>query len=425
MEHSRRHRTEDRPGIAERPPRDDRLTLPAMIGNQAFTAVVARFGNTATATWTGPHRLGTAGNALEASMILAAIRSQAAELGAAGFEGFEIMAAEAEDRQGVLGWSPARRLTADEVEDLTEFGQEFDDATAPALAEVAGTVVRQLADWTAPKLTDARLGALREAVHDEFVHGDGEDAVGDAVELLARAEELVGEIEKWVGRAAAAAELVGKAKRLTAIHEGIELISGRLGDALTLVELAQDIARLPGDDEVGAIEGAIGVADFVISKSGVPGLSQLWDGYIGKAAELCLERVDGITAAVYRADREGDIAMFFEQHRRDVSAPDISRASTHFNQEEHFPGGQTVFNYMWQAMRDPDQLDSHPMNVVPFELEDYFLERRDELNAGAKGELESDFNWTGRDTAPNLVRWLKRNRHQVWIKLYGSMPPPR
>jgi hypothetical protein len=78
-----------------------------------------------------------------------------------------------------------------------------------------------------------------------------------------------------------------------------------------------------------------------------------------------------------------------------------------------------------QAFTSVDQLESFPMNVVPFEVEDFFLDRRDELNAGAEGELELDFNWTGRDRAPNLVRWLKRNRHQVWIKLYGGMPAPR
>lgn len=409
---------------AERRARDEQLTLPSTIGNQAFTSVAARFGKTATATWTGPYRLGTAGNAFEASMILAAIRSQASELAQAGFEDFENLAEEAKDRQGVLGWSPARLLTEDEVEGLTELGREFEDASAPVVAELAATLVGQLSIWTAP-ISDEDLAALREAVHDQFVHGGDDDAVGEAVELLARAEELVGEIEKWVGYAAQAAELIGKAKSLTKIHEGIERISSKLGDALTLVELAQSIGKLPGDDDVDAIEGAIDIADFVISKTGVPGLTQLWDGYIGKAAETCLTRMRGIRAAVYHADRAGDIAMFFDKHRRDPWAPDISKAGIHFNQDEHFPGGQTTLNYMWQVMRDPDQLDSFPMNVVPFEVEDFFLDRRDELNAGAKGELESDFNWTGRDQAPNLVRWLKRNRYQVWIKLYGGMPAPR
>jgi hypothetical protein len=29
-----------------------------------------------------------------------------------------------------------------------------------------------------------------------------------------------------------------------------------------------------------------------------------------------------------------------------------------------------------------------------------------------------------RERAPNILPWLKKNREDVWIKLYGGMPAP-
>jgi hypothetical protein len=79
-----------------------------------------------------------------------------------------------------------------------------------------------------------------------------------------------------------------------------------------------------------------------------------------------------------------------------------------------------VLDFMWQVMRDPDSITS-----VPAGIEDYFLEFREQFNAGANGdELEKDWNLIGRDRAPNIVPWLKRHRDDVWIKLYGAAPRP-
>ena len=85
-----------------------------------------------------------------------------------------------------------------------------------------------------------------------------------------------------------------------------------------------------------------------------------------------------------------------------------------------------MLDFMWQVMRNPDSI-----KAVPDGIEDFFVKWREEFNAGVAGEeLESDdsisnlWNVFSRERAPNIVPWLKRNRDQVWIKLYGGMPHP-
>jgi len=432
---------------------DERLRMASALGNQAFGALVAGGGGSpfvahgvvarqptapavapATASWNAPLEWGLATQTLQARSALSHISSQAQELLNAGFSDMAIHIEEA------TSWSQAlagemRPLTAHEAEQLAWFGRDFEAAYRADVQQVAQALVQQLTGWLGVKpISDEDLFDLRETVHHQFVRGVEPDVLATTSRLLEKTKELLDEVGKWAGYGAKAKDVIAQAKRFEDIKKGVKEVSDKVEEVKKVLDLARDIGRMTGTlgqtpagvDDIGALEGALNVMDFAVSKLQVPGFKQLWDGYIFKAAKICVAQLRQLKELLYRSDREGGIRLFFEQHRRDAAAPAIKDAFFHgIDSGQHFPGGQPMLNFMWTLMRDPDAVSS-----VPAGIEDYFVRWRDEMNAGAAEELESDssisnlWNVFSRERAPNIVGWLKRNREDAWVKLYGGMPAP-
>lgn len=421
-------------------PADGLRKLAGEMGNRAFSrAVVARDTGTAPVqqqaapTWSVSD-WGLATQTHQARSACWYIDSEARSLESAGFDGFAILAEEARSWGAALSGG-LRPLTADEARQLTEFGEEFRSQRDKAIRILADSLVRQLSNWlTIRPISDEDLFEMRETVHHQFVRGADADVLARTVELIGTVQRLIKEVEKWTGRAGKAKYVIEQAKRIDDIHKGIKEISGKVGEAKEIVELAENIGKMTGAlsktpgglDDIGAMEGALGAMDFVISKLQVPGFKQLWDGYIYKAAKLCLSQLRGLKEQLYKGDRQEGVRLFFVEHRNDHSAPDIKGAYFHgIDPAQHFPGGQPMLTFMWDLMRNPDS--NAP---VPAVAEDFFVDWREQMNAGAGEQLESDssignlWNVFSRERAPNIAGWLRRNRQDAWVKLYGGMPPP-
>ena len=323
---------------------DEQRDLAAAIGNHAFSAIVARSGEqaaTTTARWSAPLDFGIASNAFEACTVLAGIRAEAGVLVQAGFERLDEFATEAEVWQGQLGWL-ARALTPEEVEGLAGLSAEFESAYTAAMTDLAATVARQVERWTVAPMSDDDLVPLREAVHRRFVDSEDEAEIEAASELVGEAEKLVSEVKRWVSDAAKLEKAFRQTKRLAGLEKQVKQISGGLGKVKKIVDLAHDVGKLTGAigetpggvDDIAATEAALGVLDFTISNAGVPGLTQLWDAYICKAAKLCLDRLGDIEEQLSTNDRMGggagaatDLRLFWEQRRHEDGAFDIEDAA--------------------------------------------------------------------------------------------------
>ncbi len=432
---------------APAPPRDARIAMAAAMGNQAFGALVASGGviardpgpgataapPAAAATWDAPD-FGLATQTLQARSACHRIESEARRLELAGFDGMAIYGEEARSWAESMGGA-MRPLTAREATQLTEFGVEFKAEQDKAVRKVAEALVAQLTKWIDAKpISDEDLFELRETVHHQFVRSVDTDVLSQTVELVGKAEELIGEVAKWGKRAENAKHVIAQAKKLEDINKGIKEISDKVGEVKKVLELAQNIGKMTGAlgktpggvDDIGAMEAALDVADFAVSKLEVPGFKQLWDGYIFKAAKICLKQLRALKEQLYKGDRAEGVRFFFEQSRGRATAPSIKDAYFHgVDPSQHFPGGQPMLDFMWRLMRDPDSVSS-----VPAGIEDFFVEWRDQMNAGAGEKLESDdditnlWNVFSRERAPNIVGWLRRNRDEAWVKLYGGMPKP-
>ena len=161
--------------------------------------------------------------------------------------------------------------------------------------------------------------------------------VSQTVELIGKAEEFIGEVEKWTGeRGERARKLSSQAKKLEDIHRGQGDLD-KVGEVKKVADLAKNIATLTGAigktpggvDDIGAMEAALDVMDFAVSKIEVPGFKQLWDGYIFKAAKICLKQLRALKEQLYKGDREGGVRFFFEQNRGEQTAPSIKDAYFH------------------------------------------------------------------------------------------------
>jgi hypothetical protein len=373
--------------------------------------------------------------AYQAHSMLLDIHVEAFELRDAGFPDFEMLRLEAATWMDTLGSSPSRMLTKDEAEKLTWFAKDFKAAHDPAIQQITASIVQQLTGWQSQPISDAQLFEIRETIHYQFVRTPKSDVLSETSDLLGKAEEIVKEVAKWTGRAEETKGFIKEAKKFEDVNKGLKKITDKLGEAKKVTDLAKDIAKMTGTigktpggvDDIAAFESALNVMDFAISKAKVPGLTQLWDGYIFKAAKICAKQLHELKELLYKGDRSGGVAFFFDQHHGDAVAPNIEDAIVHgVDTQQHFPGGQPMLNFMWQLMRTPDAIRS-----VPDGIEDFFVEWRGPMNAGVHAdELQSDddvsnlWNAFSRERAPNILPWVKRNRESVWVKLYGGMPAP-
>jgi hypothetical protein len=428
------------PSIGKKPS-DGLRKLATDIGNRQFSAaVVARDARSApiqqqaTPGWTVAG-WGLATQTAQARIMCWRIDSEARNLEGAGFDRFGVLADEARSWSNALS-GDIRALTSDEARQLTDFGHDFTTEREKAIRILVDSLVRQLSQWLkAQPISDEDLFDMRETVHHQFARGADTDVIAKSVELISTVHGLIKEVEKWAGRAAKAKYMIEQAKQLEDIHKGIKEISGKVGDAKKIVELVRNIGKMTGAlgktpsglDDIGALEGTLDAMDFVISKLQVPGFKQFWDGYIYKATKLCLSQLRALKEQLYKGDRQGGVRLFFQENSAAPSAPDIRKAYFHgIDPAQHFPGGQLMLNFMWSLMKDPESVRS-----VPAAVEDFFVEWRDQMNAGSGEQLESDdsignlWNAFSRERAPNIVGWVRRNRNDVWVKLYGGMPAPQ
>jgi hypothetical protein len=418
------------------------VQLASAIGNHAFTAMIARNGpDAATAAppaaapaWRAPMDLGTISTQERAAEACARLALEAGEMMEMGFRGeFRLLHEEAMGRAQQWREGGATALTANEVEQLSQFGQEFHEAHQAALREVAGRIVAQLLRWNNPPLTEDDLFELREATHERFTAGD-EGALEQIAEFGEKIEEITGAINDWVGYGATAIGLVRQAERLEQIQEAIDGIHSRIEEATQIITLARDVARLAGaigdgptgPDPIAQVEAGLGVMDFVVGRFEVPGITQLWNGYILEGARAALRGLRHVLDTYYQRERGSEVRFFFDQNRRRAQAPNIIDSLARYgNLSRHFPGGQPVFDYMWQVMRGESP-------SLPDDVEDYFVENMDVFNAGMgrTNQIETDssvgnlWNVFTRTESPNLRAWIRDNKDEVWERLYGGMPTP-
>ena len=385
-------------------------------------------------TWVAPLELGEATTRQSAALLCAMLAVEAAEMREKGFdEEFVMLQDEASARRDQFRDDPAP-LSAGDVRELTAFGNEFRQAHRLAISSIANRIAGQFSQWQNPGLTEDELFELRETVHDAFIASD-EGRLGQLTEFLEKLEDITGRVDDWVGYGRNAASLVRRAQRLSQISEAVDGIHSRVESVQEIVTLARDIGRLSGQlgdgpagvDDITRVEGGLGALDFVVGRLEVPGISQLWGGYILPAAQASLRGLRHVMNTLYRSERGSEILHFFQENRRRATAPDIrSSLARYGNLDRHFPGGQRVLNFMWRVMRDE-------ATSVPDDVEDYFVRYRDEFNAGmGRGnQIETDssignlWNIFTREESDNLLQWVLDNRREVWTRLYGGMPAPQ
>ncbi len=384
--------------------------------------------------WVAPFDWGFAKTGSGAVELLTRIRDETDELVTMGFTELAIHSDEAKTWIGNFS-DPDKFLTDDQVQKLTAFSGEFQAAYTGAIGHLRDAIVGQLEAWGVSPMTEEDLVDLKEFVHEKFVHATKDDVLGEAVELLEKATGMVGQVEKWVGYGAKAKGMIAQAEKLEHLKEGIKGISDKLDEVKEYTELAHNVGKLTGvigktpgaSDDIGAFEGALDVSNFIMSKLGVPGIKQLWDGYIYKAAKAAAVMLRNLKSTIYTQNREGAVPLFFIEHRGDAVAPKIDESLVRgADKRDHFPGDQPMLDFMWTFIKAPDALTE-----VPKSVEKFFLDWKKEMGEGeGADQIQSDssvwnlWNAFSREQSPNLVPWLKRHADDAWVKLYGGVQKP-
>ena len=87
------------------------------------------------------------------------------------------------------------------------------------------------------------------------------------------------------------------------------------------------------------------------------------------------------------------------------------------------PGGEPMYRFMLEVMRARVPGDIPP---VPEAVEDYMLDFRDLISAGAGSELPTTGFWFWRDLDTDQISsWIFFNRETLWAMFYGEMQVPQ
>jgi hypothetical protein len=378
-------------------------------------------------SWSAPFDLGAQADTAGASAALVDVKAKLDEWKEVGFEAEMNLAYGAVDRALQSVSVANRALTADEVTQLTAAGLIAHQAYVDALKNFQSMIAAELAKYSGVEAT-AGLDAIAEETHKAFMGGKDENK-------LEKAHSLGSEVEKYVGYAEKTKNFVTAAGKLTEIKQGLGEFNEKLETAGTIADLAESVFTLAGQlneqpsqmqSDIGKFRATFKIIDFAISKSKVPVIGQMWEGYIKPCAEIAfkqLGKLDDLGDAATRLSRVDD---WWETAGKGMGAPSIEASGLEgIALATYFRGGQPMLDFMWSLFRGPDP------GAVPSGVEAVFVEFRSQFNEGEdeNDKIETDSKWYnpfswGSKHSPNLLEWVTKHKETVWSMLYGKLTHP-
>jgi hypothetical protein len=326
-------------------------------------------------------------------------------------------------------------LTAAEAKNLTAVGLLAVQATRDAMKNLVAAIGAELDKYTGVQAQNA-MDAVNEVLHHEFGKKEGSNKIADLKELVGKAGEMAGDIKKYVGYAEKTKSFIKSAAKLKDVTKGLEEFKGKMETAAKTLDLASDVAILagkvdqrpsPAAQQINQLRSGFKIVDFVLSKTKVPVIGQLWTYYIQPCAELALQRLEKLTDMIDNFDR-GQVAQeWWETAAKGTRAPILANSNlSPGDLKDVFPAGQPMLDFMWSLFR------GNPPDTAPAAVAKEFLKFRKQFNAGLPEEdqLKSDAAWYnawdafGDEKATNLMEWVVKNKNLVWAEQYGALPHP-
>ncbi len=191
-------------------------------------------------------------------------------------------------------------------------------------------------------------------------------------------------------------------------------VAEKLNTAYAKVQIARDAVAVISAGTKGE-RAAAGVKAMVTTVSAggtllgaTAGMSLYANLWLGPAVDACLSMVKKIERATER--------RWNKQH---MQLGDLDAVNWEWE-----PGGRPVFEFMVTVMH-ADDAGGVP-TPVPGTVSSFFVERADDLEAGAGGQevpTTGFWFWEEVDQA-KIGRWVFRNRNNIWGMLYGDAEPP-
>ena len=385
--------------------------------------------------WTAPFDLGVQTDTAGASAALVDIKAKLDEWKETGFDAEMNLSMGAVDRALQSVSVASRPLTPEEVTRLTAAGLIATQAYRDAVSSFQAMIAAELDKYTGVA-SEAGLDAIAEETHKAFMGGKDENKLAQAKEALEKAKELGDEVKKYVGYAEKAKNFIKAAEKLTEIKKGIGEFNEKLETATKIADLAESVLTLAGkigdkpsgmQTDIGKFRATFKIIDFAISKSKVPVIGQMWDGYIKPCAEIAFAQLGKLDDLGDERTRLARADEWWETARHGLQAPSIVESGlVGLDLEKYFPGGQAMLDFMWSLFRAGEP------QAVPSGVEQTFIKFRSQFNEGESDDdkIETDtkwynpLTWVGPTHSPNLLEWVMKHKETVWAELYGKMPHP-
>jgi len=306
---------------------------------------------------------------------------------------------------------------------MTTFNEDYARLYSAGMRAVRRPSLTAVRSLDRGRVIESMSDDTKDALRAAFA-GESEDGLEQIAELIAAVDEYNSKINDWSEYLGYLGDSIRGADTIADINR----ITGNIGDALERVEhvisAMQTIGTLLDASNQASTESVQAINDMEAMFNGidlgmnfvrgVPLLSTLWSEYYMPAIEFCISGIRRIAAL--RSEQMHDLVELEIRTRRDQSqAPELIG-------EDHFPGGQEVFDFMWQVMRGNQVEPSQ-------EVHDYFADREDLFEAGTGDRMTVTGNGLLEVFSDSRVRslywWASNNKERLWPMLYGSrLTPP-
>lgn len=324
-----------------------------------------------------------------------------------------------------------------DVSDGSHYEVPIDETTAFRLADTVGPLsdayrsIDQMREQTRSELDQIRgdnqlennVRDLQRTLNEVFMAGETGEPMEKVASGLAEAEDLLSSIHTATARARQLDEFLERPLLNLSINiEGYAKISSDLlGNINTIITFGRSIGTLldssPVSDterNIQNFEAMMDIASIGVGSrtSTLHPFGVYWNLYVVPMTEAALEGVRQLNREYREGRRDLAAVDIHSQRDRNPNAP--PRIPNELLETESFPGGQFVFDYLWQLVNDHEP-------TADITVRTFLEEHREVINAGLPGEArlsEEDIRMSEFRT-PSILR---EHGPLIWAMLYGTLP---
>ncbi len=318
--------------------------------------------------------------------------------------------------RNLAGREEGSSLERGEVLILQPFINGYKETYDNSLRGYREFVLRNVRQSSRTQEIDPMTPELAEAKRQAYENGD-DDQLQRIQDLIGSIKTYNEKISTYISYASRVSSAIRGSATLQAIQSttgSIAEYAGKAGDIVNAMRIIANFATDSSNSElhnsINRVQAELDTIDVVMTfAKGVPVLGFLWSNYYYPAATACLQMIGRIASV---RNRERRLLTWISNNWHSPTPPSIESSMS-----VAFPGGQSVFSFLWHLFFGNYQFSSA--------AEEYFMDHETDINAGTSRNMVITGAWNPfvDNHIESFQYWADTNKMDLWLMFYGADLP--